>query len=112
MPTGQRTIGRYQIPARTRETARRGYLLDRALVRARICAATRAAAEALGGLRSLIRDPQQHRRYDRLRALSRVELSAMNVRWGWRNRRPRRAQAIFDDGTASALLGIAPCPRR
>ena len=103
------TIGRYQIQLERAETARRGYLLDQsALFEREYAAATRAATEALGGLRSLIRDPQQHRRYDRLRALSRVEVSAMNVSMGLAQSGDLdRAQAIFDDEkSVSALLGI------
>ena len=103
------TIGRYQIQLERAETARRGYLLDQsALFEREYAAATRAAAEALDGLKTLIRDPQQHLRYDRLRALTRVEVAAMGVSMGLRNRAtstaPRRSSTT--SRSVSALLGI------
>ena len=103
------TIGRYQIQLERAETARRGYLLDQsALFEREYAAATRAAAEALDGLMSLIRDPQQHQRYARLRALTRVEVEAMNVSMGLAQSGDLgSAQAIFDDEqSVSALLEI------
>ncbi len=103
------TIGRYQIQLERAETARRGYLLDQsALFEREYATATRAAAAALDGLKSLIRDPQQHRRYARLRALTRVEVAAMDVSMGLAQSGDLgRAQAIFDDEkSVSALLGI------
>ncbi|MEO7602873.1 MAG: ATP-binding protein [Sphingomicrobium sp.] len=103
------TIGRYQIQLERAETARRGYLLDQsALFEREYAAATQAAAEALDGLKSLIREPQQHQRYARLRALTRVEVAAMGVSMGLAQSGDLgQAQAIFDDEqSVSALLEI------
>ena len=103
------TIGRYQIQLERAETARRGYLLDQsALLEREYAAATRAGAEALDGLKALIRDPQQRRRYNRLRALSQVEVAAMNVSMGLAQSGDLgRAQAIFnDEQSVSASLEI------
>ena len=103
------TIGRYQIQLERAETARRGYLLDQsALFEREYAAATRAAAEALDGLKALIRDPRQQQRYARLRALSQVEVAAMEVSMGLaQSGYLGRAQAIFDDEqSVSALLEI------
>ena len=102
-------IGAYQIQLERAETARRGYLLDQsALFEREYAAATREAAAALDGLKSLIRDPQQHRRYARLRALTRVEVAAMGVSMGLAQSGDLgRAQAIFDDEqSVTALLEI------
>ena len=109
------TIGRYQIQLERAETARRGYLLDQsALFEREYAAATRASAEALDGLKSLIRDPQQQARYDRLRQLTRVEVAAMNVSMGLAQSGDLgRAQAIFDDEQSlRALLEIRALSER
>ena len=100
------TIGRYQIQLERAETARRGYLLEQsALFEGEYAAATRAAARALDGLKSLIRDPQQIRRYGRLRALNRVEVTAMGKSMGLaKSGDLGRAQAIFDDEQSVAAL--------
>ena len=103
------TIGRYQIQLERAETARRGYLLDQsALFEREYDAATRAAGEALDGLKALIRDPRQQQRYARLVALTRVEVAAMGVSMGLAQSGDLgRAQAIFDDEqSVSALLEI------
>ena len=103
------TIGRYQIQLERAETARRGYLLAQsALFEREYVAATRAAAEALDGLEALIRDPRQHQRNKRLRALTRVEVSALDVSMKLAQSGDLgRAQAIFDDErSVSALLEI------
>ena len=109
------TIGRYQIQLERAETARRGYLLAQSALFAReYAAATRAAGEALDGLKSLVRDPQQHRRYARLRELTRVEVGAMGVSMGLAlSGDLGRAQAIFDDEqSVSALLEIRALSER
>ncbi len=109
------TIGRYQIQLERAETARRGYLLDQsALFEREYAAATQASAEALDGLKSLIRDPQQQARYDRLRQLTRVEVAAMNVSMGLAQSGDLgRAQAIFDDEQSlRALLEIRALSER
>ena len=103
------TIGRYQIQLERAETARRGYLIDQsALFEREYAAATRAAVVALNGLQALIRDPQQHRRHARLRALTRVEVAAMDASMRLaRSGDLDRAQAVFDDEkSVSALLAI------
>ena len=103
------TIGRYQIQLERAETARRGYLLDQsALFEREYAASTDAAAAALDGLKALIRDPQQHQLYLRLRALTRIEVAAMGVSMGLAQSGDLgRAQAIFDDEqSVRALLEI------
>ncbi len=103
------TIARYQIQLERAETARRGYLIDQSAVFEReYAAATRAAVEALDGLQALIRDPGQHKRYVRLRELTRAEVAALDV--SMRSAKSGdlgRAQAILDDvQRVGALLEI------
>ncbi len=103
------TIGRYQIQLERAETARRGYLLDQsALFEREYDVATTAAATALDGLKTLIRDPQQHRLYVRLRALTRIEVAALDVSMRLAQSGDLgRAQAVFDNvQSVRALLEI------